>query len=351
MMIGRQLEVTVICEHTNEEGIYLSQREGLKDYFSINGSFPKESYGSISFKTTSTLDVMDDLKKKHEPLYVFIALNGSDYLSQSYADEYQRICTDGSLISYVSEYSAYTQTTIPVCVNEAPYISVNNKEIERMAYNMHLIFEEDQEFDRTVIKKRFKERYHHDASVMRVLSLKYMLYSLFIDLDEVSLKEAAKYFYDLITHENVSTALAAFEHRRFVAEKISQGWTQLKDLNQCVYGMIRNDTMKQHVAILHSRPVQELDRYSLEEWDTMSDEQLEDLDELDQLSVRLHRSYNKEAQVLRKTNLLEGDLIHSLEGLSKTDQKAYLAFQHWKQCVHDILHGQQKKVHLYEPLK
>lgn len=88
-----------------------------------------------------------------------------------------------------------------------------------------------------------------------------------------------------------------------------------------------------------------------DKWDTASKSELSQLDELDRMSVELHRMFVEKAKFARRHNLLSGNNIAAIKTLIEGDKKATVAFQEWFTCLKDIWNGDIGKVFLYKGLK
>lgn len=86
-------------------------------------------------------------------------------------------------------------------------------------------------------------------------------------------------------------------------------------------------------------------------WDKASESKLNRLDELDRMSVKLHRLFVKEAERVRKENLLNSRNFAIIRDLAEKDQETLTAFQEWFVCLKDIWNGGSSKVWLYKGLK
>ena len=81
-----------------------------------------------------------------------------------------------------------------------------------------------------------------------------------------------------------------------------------------------------------SRPNQKLateyrSNTSYEKWDKATSKDLDQLDELDRMSVELHRVFAKRAKAAKKQNLLSSNSIASIRTLIESNKKAIVAFQ------------------------
>lgn len=376
---GKKLQVTVVSDDETDRKIYLEERPELAEFFSVDNSLAgrDDTYGDIAFEISklergdqqANAAILQDLMCEHydskRPHYIFIAL-GEDSLNftaakacQSAVDVLEMNC----LVSYVWEGEAAPPEVggplLPVYVNRDIKQSPLYPEIERMAFNTHLVWEKNLNVDYRTVRTDFRKAYNHDSCVSSVLALKYKLHSLGIDLETTDFDEAARRFGELFSDKGGRSAkneLIWMEHRRWVTEKLCQGWRRLRDLEACAGGVTKDEKRKRHVCIVPSRPDQKLaaeynKNGTHEKWDAASESDLERLDELDRMSVRLHRMFVKKAEEARRQNLLAGNSMAGIRALIEDDHRAVAAFQEWFVCLKDIWSGEQEKVRLYKGLK
>lgn len=355
-MQDKRLEVTVVSADATDQELYLQDRPGLPEFFDIGEPEGEDSYGRISFRTAqlskTDLDgnrsILEDLALgSWEPQYVFIAL-GDDGLNAGTARacaaavrERRREC----FVGYVQEdEGAEVEGAVPVPVNQDAVTSPLYPEIERMAFNTHLVWEKDWNPDRKAVHANFRKPYNHDSCVASVLSIKYKLWGLGIDLEQCTPEEAAKAFYVLSgdrKRREVKNQLIWLEHRRWVTEKLCAGWTRLRDFQGCMAGPAKDERKKQHVCIAKSRPGPFLSaRFSgprgYEKWDSASEEELSALDDLDRMSVELHRAYVRRGKELADSGLLTDGALLGLRSMAEGDRAALRAFREWHACVKEI---------------
>lgn len=376
---GKQLNITVLSDDETDKNVYLAERPELAAFFNIDntGTDGKEPYGNITFEMAKIRQ--GDQKANADSLkaiishrygtqslsYVFVAL-GEDQLNLAAAKacwtavaELQENC----IISYVCEnqtLSADSSPTLcPLFVNKKVKASDLYSEIERMAFNVHLVWEKNLNGDYSMIRREFRKPYNHDSCVSNVLSLKYKLYSLGIDLDLIGFDAAASIISNLLCdkkHRKIRDELIWMEHRRWVTEKLCLGWQSIPNVEDCLTGLTKDAKQKRHICILRSHPNQKLaDEYKINgnyaKWDTATDQELCQLDDLDRMSVMLHRAFVKRAENAKKQNLLSGSNVAGIRMLIEDNKQAVLAFQEWFSCMKDIWNGDIQKVHLYKGLK
>lgn len=385
-MYGKKLNVTVVSGDQTDKILYLEARPELSNFFNVDGSLKDdpENYGTVTFDTAAltrdnkqdNVDILQNIicdcygegdGLKNESQYIFIAL-GEDQLNLNAA----RACIDAAevlelncCVNFAWEGARVSEKfegdLYPVYVCENVNISLLYSEIERMAFNAHLVWEKNLNVEYYKVKADFRKQYNHDACVANVLSLKYKLYSIGIDLDVCTFEEAAKRFAssalgdDKISRE-IKNQLIYTEHRRWVAEKVCAGWRCIHDLETCAEGVTKDEKNKRHVCIVRSRADQKLAMEfkingRFEKWDKATAAELSKLDDLDRMSVELHRMYARRARIAKKHNLLSGNIMDGIRVLIEGNKKAVVAFQEWFACLKDIWYGDGIKARLYKGLK
>lgn len=374
---GKTLNVTVVSDSSVDKNQYLSERPALDKFFDVDDSLAggSGSYGNLRFEVMELSrndkqknfriiqDIMSDRPDHNQPQYVFIAL-GEDPLNRSAAlscREAADVLGIQCVVSFAfeGETAEYKQPKVlltPVFVNEDTTKVPEYAEVERMAFNVHLIWEKNLNIDYRKVRADFRKTYNHDSCVSNVLSLKYKLHSIGIDLEQMDFDQAAKQFYVKgysggNKNNAVKNELICIEHRRWVTEKICGGWTCLEDLNECAGGVTKDERRKKHVCIVRSEPDQKLSPIKEKDWDTISKSDLADMDELDRMSVELHRMYVQKARQIRKENLLSGHSLEVVRKLSEGHRATKSAFLEWESCLKDIWYGDSGKVRLYKSLK
>lgn len=377
-IIGKNLSVRVVSEKETDKPEYIAERPGLPKFFDIDDSLSDEddSYGRISFsvcqidKTNKntvihTLQtIMCEQYDVGRPHYVFISL-GDDNLNLAAAEacrEAAEVFEIDCAVSYVCEDESFSNEKVtrryPLLINAEIESDPLYPEIERMAFNTHLVWEKSLNVDQRSIKAEFRKAYNYNSCISNVLSLKYKLHSIGIDIDTSGSAEAAKLFTDVLSdksNKGLKNKLIWIEHRRWVAEKLCAGWQQLTDLNDCATGITKDEKRKRHVCIVRSRPDQKLAidfrKSNYTKWDKSTKDELNELDDLDRMSVELHRMYARKAKQAKKLNLLSGDSIAAIRSQISESKKAFVAFQEWFTCLKEIWFGDKDKVSQYKGLK
>ena len=366
------LNVTVVSDEEKDKELYLSARPGIKEFFAIDGeAYDEEPYGSIEFKTEkiSANDHEENAKVIRDliccgdkrPNYIFIAM-GDDALNLSAAKACREAFDDQGVkcsINYVAENTPGALEQKGICavrmdedVSKSPFYA----EIERLAFNVHLVWEKSMNLDYGKVRADFKKKYNHNACVANVLALKSKLHSIGIELDDFD--RAARSFVEKLGDgeqgKQHRKELVWVEHKRWVVEKLTRGWQPIYDINECVSGKTKDLKRKRHVCIVKSRPdfmLRETFGNDREKWDNATAEELERFDELDRLSVELHQLYAEKAAVAKKENLLRGSGLMNIRESVESDPLPAAAFMEWYTCIKDIWYNDARKVNMYRGLR
>ncbi len=373
-MREKTLTVTVITDDPADKQQYLADRPELADYFAVDEPLnPERHYGRLLFTPVRSLErenrqknvdmlqelIFDHCDEQRQPNYVFIAL-GENELNRSAAGAIREAAEafgDACTVSFVWEGeeppTELEAGLIPVSVHADTRNTQLHDDIERMAFRVHKIWNKDENQPHSALRKEFREPYNYIACVSNVVSMKYKLYSIGIDLDELTFDEAAARF--TAEKKTWKNQVVWMEHRRWVTEKLCEGWRRLTDLESCPPGDTKDKRSKRHICIVRSDPNQNLAAKfrvnHCQKWDTATDAELETLDELDQLSVKMHRMYVRKAENLRQKGLVGRKDLEDIRALLGENQAAMAAFRDWQTCVQEICSGDLKKVVLYESLK
>ncbi len=405
--IGRlgdhDLNVTIVSDDVMDMQIYLQERPGLSEFFTGSlvwddehrkelalkdgtlGQFfaqddasGEDAYGKIVFQVTK-LERTDQKANKSilenvvmydhcDTNYVFIALgeDGQNLAAakacQSAADDLGMDC----VIHYVQEHGnaseVDTDTMTAIDVNADVRKSAHYSEIERMAFNTHLIWEKNLHVDFGKVRAEYRKPYNHYSCVTHVVAVKYWLHGMGIDLgsdnDQAAETFAKKVFGTGPESLKLKKELIWLEHARWVTEKLCLGWQRMEDMEACMDGTTKDERKKRHICIQKSsrtkQSLAEICKKDSGYWDNKK-AALDELDELDRMSVQLHRRFAEKAKSAREKDLLnENGIDNRIEGirdLAENNYEAAAAFDEWFRCLKDIWHGEGAKISLYEGLK
>lgn len=361
------LNITILGADDTDFEIYLSNRPMLGKFFSIGENILSESYGHITFERKEfsaegtvtdekiLQDFLCDESAPRPPHYIFVAL-GNNRLNRIVAEA----CRDAAdvleiscEVTFVSEGKGRQNSdgrTTPIYVDDAPTNFSCHEELKRMAFNVHLLWETNLQIDYRKSYRDFLSPYNYKSCMLNVVSLKYKLYGVQLSFNELTAEE----FFRLNlndTRRKLYDKLIYYEHRRWIAEKICDGWTK-REVSECTDGNTKDDRLKKHVCLVRSRPDQVLEQeFSLEKWDGAVAKQLDKLDELDRMSVELHKFFVRRAKIFMNSNILSGESATTLRNFLGGNKKILTALNEWFACLRDIWNGRRQRVFMYENLR
>ena len=392
----KKLELYVVSQDKESyKKEYLDKRPALKDFFEIDGEgdTSETKYGRIVFISPEEISNNPEYKKgfskgntnkdkKHnkklaqelildkiESSYVFISL-GDEELNEMVADTCYDIVSDLNIATTITYVSSSTRkrkkkSAYPVNVYSKASEIENFSEIERMAYNTHFIWNSPLKLnvDEKKFRKDFKNKYNYNSSVACVLAIKYKLHLIGIEMDELSGEKinvfAEKFNERIKKDEKEFAKLVNIEHRRWVVEKITQGWTCRTDYSGCVYDGINDKRKKQHPCIVKSTTKFVLDekyknpttgKCKKDKWDKpCEDDAL--LDDLDKVSINLHRTFYENAQGIKLNYSLNGEETKRIQNIIKDDKAAVIAFNEWMLCLKRIWNKDETQIRFYDTFK
>lgn len=410
----KKLEVKVAFRAEAEKKEYLDKRPGLKEFFRIEEdpdraeagtAFPEEPYGVIRFekwdfrsgvearKNTKNRTALGDIilsgvsageGESWFPQYVFIDLGG-DRDNLSMARDIQTIREDTPELHCIAAFAWEGETDGEAEREEkeaglyrvyvkGQKVDPIHKDMKRMAINAHLTWRKSLQMGKDV-RKEVERPYYYNASVGGVLSIQYKLHSMGIELGDNFSQAAAEYAEKVglgkkssemeKTEKRLRQNLTWAEHRRWVTEKLCGGWRQkkLEDFNGRCPGEeeLRDKDKKEHICIVHSVPQPQYLKVHPDKWN--AEERNTGMDDLDWLSISLHKLFKAEAEKKIGKELLSGEQMRELREGVEGDRRAMAALQEWYSCMNDILKGAltqetspawraaQKRAALYKDLK
>ncbi len=325
-----EADITVVSnEIAEDKKHFLGNRPEFCNYFEVDSEkaamVPDAPYGKISFLGGNFSENSKKNKKELKDIaalsekqfdFCFTALHSDKLnLAVSKAARDAFSADEGFLCAFMffgdkdkngkiqieSELSMLTETDciVPVDVNMTVDKNPDYKLLDRMAFNVHLVWTgtlENTEYS----KKKFTEVYNWNSSFSNAVSMKYKLYSMGLDMSEPDF--AAREFLRKIDDDKTELQVM-YEHRRWNAELIANGWkcmpkesydtlkTATKDkrnkLHPCLVPSEMRGGAKSKLS--HSFWI----RNRRENWNCDDEEILNLLDPLDRVSVELHRSFHR----------------------------------------------------------
>lgn len=393
-VINKSLEICILTQDKEfYKKEYLDKRPALIEFFEVDGEgdISTSNYGKIRF--LSPEEACDDMNfakgfiksdkakdkkynkklaqeiiiNKSEYNYLFISL-GDEALNEMIAKACYEVVRDFDLnttITYVNSNNKNTKGYFPVNISAKAEENENFSEIERMAFNAHLCWNSPLKLNINEKKayQEFKDKYNHDSSVSCILSIKSKLYSIGIEFDELTAESlsnaAAKYDSFISENDEVFAKLVNIEHKRWVVEKITQGWTCRTNYLDCLQGSVNDKKKKLHPCIVKSNSDFNLEtyftnssngRWNKAKWSKPCAED-EYLDDLDKVSVNLYRTFYKNAEEIKRNFLLKGDEYKHILSLIQEEKKVAITFNEWMLCSQRIWDNDENQTKFYEGYK
>ncbi len=386
-MLGSKIKITAFSAEPEEDfEHYIGFRPAMREFVNINGSLDENeeaAYGTLDFRHVDIFggmlgfglsknsdvelvkNIIKEANENGKPFsYVFVAL-GDDKRNYQIA----KICTEELKkeseifcpVFYVSEdyieskAKREKKSPAPVMVNEPVDIDSENQVLGEMAFNTHLswrnsfinVLGERKEF---FGNNSIKARNNRISSLAFALSIKYKLHSINIDCQNPV--EAASAFSKQIL-EVMDTdpearrkfeEMVELEHRRWVINRASNGWTAPRDengklrLEDCLLrGSVRDDSEKLHPCMVRSSVASPLSKYTKKQWD---EEKISSgLDELDRMSVELHRVFKKSADESGGISCCKNELNAIESVIPYNNDKVKRAFKEFKFALKNVFGG------------
>lgn len=396
-MSGINLNIVAVSDEPEEyKAAYLRFRPAIAEFVNINGSMDgKESlsYAALEFRGVGEISsdnaeklrftnkmsqlnreiiqalILQSMEAQKEYDYVFVSL-GNDALSKSIAKAFSEEIDHACPVCYVSQSKvAFRKADIQnklysVCVNDPVNIATIDQSLGEMAFNTHSIWQwaNTLNIDVTSERKKFfegeteKDKYNRTASLAFALSVKYKLHS--VQIDCADLLEAAQLFSKQVLEARFTEPeakakfdrLVDLEHRRWLIERAVDGWTAPKDdkgkllLEDCVVrASVKDAVNRTHPCMVRGSETSPLsdpkymeDNHAL--WNTGEIDGK--LDELDRMSIELHRCFRSHAEKLKKDNLFQNPDLLFIQNLIPTDcDEAERAFKQFQFALKNIING------------
>lgn len=362
-MPDRELVVSVYSSKMEEEKqAYLKDRPAFVEYFDIDDINSGSEYGHISFKQSKWKDKGKMLIEFFDELvdmdYVIFAEDKKEDVEELVKEllaenplKYQPILLRAEFIDQIEK------DNIENIVNQH---SETDKytEFERMAFNAHIVWSKTLEIDLDEKEEEFLEEYNYVSSFTYVLSIKYKLHSIGVELDFNDVCVAAEKYIEQVNgylsgNENdvvFINKMTAAEHRRWNVDKTCSGWQTLK-LEDITTDDKKNKgkekdnlkTFKHHYCLVKGGVDNPLANWSANDWECKD---ISELDDLDKVSVKTHRVFLEKAKLAKDECIkILDDIVDISKGFSSND-----AVVDWSSCAKVIIESDSKntnKPYLY----
>lgn len=358
-----KLNITFIIDKETAKNKYLEDRPAFVDFFDVDNNIVNESYGSISFVTKNFAcleDVVSEtlLEEKTGFSYIFIDTDNDkqNFTIAKFCDLYAKMLSQNPIINFVSAKQRKTKPSMNTVLRDD---TINNHKdftkLKRMSLNVHLVWNNRSDIDIRKLQREFNTNYYFSSSFNNILSIKYKLNSVGIDFNSST---AAEEFYKLVNSKvpndvDAVASLIQSEHKRWNVNMICDGYSPQTDLDKCL-NSIKDKKNKLHPCIVHSGKALTLSKFEWKEknnslWNNADSKKLSSLDELDKVSVELHRIFKARANEIRKKNLLSDSDVFEINKLLTNYKETSSAFKKYILCLHEINSGSksQTKLHSY----
>lgn len=358
-----KLNIVVISDSETAKSDYLKDRPAFSDFFDVDDNIVNESYGSLSFVTKNFVSLDDTvsetlLEEKTGFSYIFIDTDNDkqNFAIAKLCDFYSKMLSQKSIINFVSSKQRKIKSSMNLILRDD---SIKNHKdftkLKRMSLNTHLVWNNRSDIDIRKLQREFNTNYYFSSSFNNILSIKYKLNSVGIDFNSST---AAEEFYKLVNSKapndvDAVASLIQSEHKRWNVNMICDGYSPQTDLDKCL-NSIKDKKNKLHPCIVHSGKALTLSKFEWKEknnslWNNADSKKLSSLDELDKVSVELHRIFKARADEIRKKNLLSDSDVFEINKLLANYKEASSAFKKYILCLHEINSGSksQTKLHSY----
>jgi len=333
--------------------------------------------------------------------YIFISL-GDDILNYCAAAAIHRAVPEIT-VNYVCKTGfvrASGKGLEPVAVDDVRLkgLGAVDSELNRIAFNVHRVWSRNEDTD-AVRKQYEKDEYCRNSAMMFAVSLKYKLAAEGISFDDPD--KAAAEFEKLIREDTekyagaasssdvhrectskeearkaiahaalradgenrrkrdihnspIAAKMAYTEHKRWVMEKVTDGWTTLPEEEFESFLRDKNtekDTAeRRHSCIVRCTSGQPLRQLSPEQWDTVKADLY---DGLDRVSLKMHRAAKRAVDKEGITALLRA-LENIFKSLPEENGQDFTApryvFDSFRFAVYQIINGSMKYSYRFESI-
>ncbi len=328
-LLDTELEVTAAgtnarntCESLRKKAPYLEHFVRI----TVDGSVisePEEAdrLATIHFVSTQlTPEAMPEFLLEHCSCSYLVISTGNDEKNYALAEACAGFIADHStLIAYVQKresdeievMSPLTEMYSFGSQKEAEY----KKQIEKIALNLHFSYAKSQNEHAGTeqILEEFRQPYNYVSNIESAVHIRSKLACC--GITDESTADAAEKFSALISADpSVVDRLSVLEHRRWMMEKLLQGYRQVEDLD-LIYGQrgvtTHSSGDKWHTCLVSCDP-EGKSHILPQDWKFEgSVSELTHLDALDQISIRLHRKCGQLARTNRPRVL---DLMKTIRG-------------------------------------
>lgn len=359
---GYKLDITIASDNADAKNKYLKARPEFCKFFSVDDEIVDDDYGKLSFQTITFANFENNIAKIlqngkiDQYAYLFIGSDNDDLnLEIAIAcKNYKELNNTNFVINCVLDNGSIADGVNFVHRDDSIENHKDYKTLKSMAFNCHLVWNYSKLLDMRKLQRQFLSNYYYVACLSYVISLKYKLASIGIDFLDTTAHEK---FYCLInskahTDEKTIEDMVANEHKRWNVNMVCRGFKTAVSMEKYISGK-ENKANGYHHCIVRSKPGQALSKFEWkkknhEKWNDSEDNGLESLDELDKVSVRLHREYTRSANEIKRENIICQSDIDIIKKLLKNSPNTEKAFDKYYICLQEICAGNSAKTALYD---
>lgn len=359
---GYKLHITLASDVADAKNKYLDARPAFCNFFSVDDEIVEDNYGALSFKTLTFGNIEDDISDillnddSNKYAYLFIG-SDSDNLNLEIAKvcvECRELLDDNFVINCVSENDSASDSINYIHRDDSIDKHKDYKTLKAMAFNCHLVWNDSKMLDMRKLQRQFLSNYNYVACISYVISLKYKLASIGIDFLDLAAPEKFKRLISskALVDKKAIEDMVANEHKRWNVNMICRGFKTISSVERYVSG-VENKSNGYHPCLVRSKGAQTLNsnewrKRNYEKWNDSKDKDFKSLDDLDKVSVLLHREYTKRAKRIKRENIILQSDIDIIYKLLEGDTKAKNAFDKYYICLQEISAGHSAKTALYD---
>ena len=359
---GYKLHITIASDFADAKNEYLKVRPAFCKFFSVDEEVVDDDYGKLLFNTISIRNIEDDISElllnddSNKYAYLFIGSDNDELNSEiaKVCAECRELLDANFVINCVSETNIIEEGINYVHRDDSIENHKDYKTLKSMAFNCHLVWNYSKLLDMRKLQRQFLSNYNYVACLSYVISLKYKLASIGIDFFD---SDASGKFDRLINSKipadkKLIEYMIANEHKRWNVNMICRGFKSVESF-ECYVSGVESKANGYHPCLVRSTGVQALSRdewrkKNKEKWDNYSNKDLQSLDELDRVSVLLHKEYSKRANKIKRENIILQSDIDIINKLLDGNTKAKNAFDKYYICLQEISAGNSAKTALYD---
>ncbi|MCR5835617.1 MAG: DUF1887 family protein [Lachnospiraceae bacterium] len=359
---GYKLHITVVSDDVDTKAKYLNGRPSFTKFFNVDEQLVDDSYGTLLFNTVSFGNVEDDMfeillnNENKKYAYLFVGSESDDFnlAIAKVCDDCRNLLESNFVINCVAETDSKDDSVNFIRRNDSIEKHEDYKTLKSMAFNCHLVWNYSNMLDMRKLQRQFLSNYNYISCFSYVISLKYKLASIGMEFLDATAPER---FYNLINSKNPSDKkiienMIANEHKRWNVNMICRGYRNVTSMEKFVNG-IETKANGYHPCLVRGTGVlglsnDEWKNNNCEKWDKAKSKEINSLDELDKVSVLLHREYKTFANKNRSKNLISQSDIDSILKLLENNIKAKKVFDKYYICLQEISAGNSAKTSLYE---